>query len=205
VLRSLPRTRTGLFLPQTMVRRDCGTSTLCGLRWGRAHRGVRRDSRRLDKGPFFLLEHDRAVTGAHLSPDARVLLTTSNDSTIRAVSLDHSVAARGSAEHVEGTATSVRHNNNTGRWITPFQAVWHPGCSSIACIGSMEHPRRVDALIVSGATELQKPSVSTIPLSDPDHLTSIPAVNAFGGSADDPGGLALASGNASGRVFLWWS
>jgi hypothetical protein len=38
---------------------------------------------------------------------------------------------------------SIYHNNFTGRWLTPFKAVWHPQRDDVFIVGSMEQPRRV--------------------------------------------------------------
>ena len=42
-------------------------------------------------------------------------------------------------EHI----TCIPHNNFTGRWLTPFKAVWHPQREDVILVGSMEQPRRV--------------------------------------------------------------
>lgn len=40
--------------------------------------------------------------------------------------------------------TTISHNNFTGRWLTPFKAVWHPQRDDVFIVGSMEQrPRRV--------------------------------------------------------------
>jgi len=38
----------------------------------------------------------------------------------------------------------VRHNNQTGRWLTPFRATWHPTRENTLLTGSMERPRRME-------------------------------------------------------------
>jgi hypothetical protein len=51
------------------------------------------------------------------------VLTTSRDNTLRIWD-----GAKGLAERV-----SIRHNNNTGRWISPLRAVWSPAADAVIC------------------------------------------------------------------------
>jgi hypothetical protein len=37
----------------------------------------------------------------------------------------------------QGHATSIPHNNQTGRWVLPFRAVWAPGSDGVL-VGSMK-------------------------------------------------------------------
>ena len=38
----------------------------------------------------------------------------------------------------------VKHNNQTGRWLTPFRASWHPTREGMMVTGSMERPRQIE-------------------------------------------------------------
>ena len=40
---------------------------------------------------------------------------------------------------------SINHNNFTGPWLTPIQAVWHPQRDDVCIFGSMEQPRWANA------------------------------------------------------------
>ena len=59
-------------------------------------------------------------------PGSRRVLSTSRDNTVR--------IWRGDTALQE--AITISHNNNTGRWISPFRAVWGPGSDFLA-VGSM--------------------------------------------------------------------
>ena len=37
----------------------------------------------------------------------------------------------------------LRHDNHTGRWLTPFRATWDPKTENCFVIGSLGHPRKV--------------------------------------------------------------
>ena len=51
------------------------------------------------------------------------MLTTSRDNTLRIWD-----GAKGLAERVV-----IKHNNNTGRWISPLRAVWSPAGDAVIC------------------------------------------------------------------------
>jgi hypothetical protein len=81
------------------------------------------DVRRLDaKSPKSTqsLEFGRAVSSAFFSPCGGHLLTTSYDDTIRI----YTVTSPTSTDLWQ--SRTLRHNNQTGRWITKFRAVWGP-------------------------------------------------------------------------------
>lgn len=42
----------------------------------------------------------------------------------------------------------ARHDNQTGRWLTPFRATWDPKFDSYAVVGSMRQPRQVGMCLV---------------------------------------------------------
>ncbi|KAF6208263.1 hypothetical protein GE061_016717 [Apolygus lucorum] len=81
--------------------------------------------------------HGRSVSSAFFSPDGNSLLTNSFDDHVRV--FDTSVISMS----LKKTASYV-HNNHTGRWLTPFKAVWVPQRNDVFHIGSMlNNPRRV--------------------------------------------------------------
>lgn len=82
-----------------------------------------------------------------------------------------------------------RHNNMTGRWLTPFKAVWMPGCEDLFLVGSMEYPRRVE--VFSSAGTLQHTLKG-------DSLTSICSLVDV-----HPDRFVVAGGNSSGRVHVF--
>ncbi|KAI8843675.1 WD40-repeat-containing domain protein [Chytridium lagenaria] len=115
--------------------------------------------------------HGKSVNSAFWDASGKHVLSLSFDDTIREI--------------------KIRHNNNTGRWIQKFKAVWkETPDESLFVVGNMH--RSVD--IYSGTG-----SPLSI-LSSPDKLTAIPAVNVFHPS---PAVRMIVSGNASGRMTVW--
>lgn len=123
----------------------------------------------------------RSVTSAYFHPqDAGKLISTCYDDHVRIhynMHLDPS-----QQRHAE-----MSHNNQTGRWITNFKAVWDPK-SHYAVVGNMN--RGID-LIDGEAGEIVRNVTS-------EFLTAQPAVNAFHPNLD-----LVASGNASGKISVW--
>lgn len=132
-------------------------------------------------------ETGRAATSAFLHPRTSGLaLVTSYDDTVRLVDSD-------------GTLISTfEHNNQTGRWITPFRAVWDPqsgaseGEYSRFAVGNMG--RALDLYTATTGHYSKSTFESAL-------LTSQPAVNCF----HPRNSGIIASGNASGRIILWTS
>jgi len=83
---------------------------------------------------------------------------------------------------------SIRHDNLTGRWLTTFQAVWHPRYE-IFGVGSMSKPRVVE---VFGQAQRQCAVGG-------DALTAVASRLAFHPRTDR---IILAGGNSSGRVTI---
>jgi len=85
---------------------------------------------------------------------------------------------------------SIRHNNNTGRWLTTFMAQWHPA-QDIFCVGSMEQPRGID--IFDGASGNHLRAVQG------EAMTAVASRCCFHPSTER---LILVGGNSSGRVTV---
>ena len=49
---------------------------------------------------------------------------------------------------------AFRHNNHTGRWLTPFRPQWHPSREDIFVVGSMVRPRQVGFTSSSSVYEI---------------------------------------------------
>lgn len=106
------------------------------------------DSRMMSKRspvPLGTLTHHRACSGAFLSPvEGDKVLSTSFDDTIRLCDIN---LATGEMKQ----QITLKHNNRTGRWLSPFRAVWVPGCDELFLVGSMEYPRRIEVYSSSGS------------------------------------------------------
>jgi WD40 repeat protein len=122
--------------------------------------------------------HNQTCQAAYFAPDgSQRVLSTSFDNTVRIWD-----GKRGLDQQV-----SIRHDNQTGRWVLPFRAVW--GFNSDAVIvGNMHRFVDVyDAHTGELATQLSSEWMSAIPARNAVH----PAIP------------VMASGTASGRVHVF--
>ena len=107
---------------------SCGDQTVCV--W---------DVRRTGKGakPLSRLQHGKSCQAAYWSPDgAGHLLTTCYDDLLRVWRPAGKGATAGAVDEDPKSALKIRHNNQTGRWVLPFRAVWtraRTASSSGAC------------------------------------------------------------------------
>ncbi|XP_004508386.1 uncharacterized protein [Cicer arietinum] len=121
----------------------------------------------------------RSVQSAYFSPSGCSLATTSMDNTIGIYS----------GVHLEDE-TSVYHDNQTGRWISTFRAIWGWD-DSYLFVGNMK--RGVDVVsTVQRATvmTLQSPHISAIPCRFDAHSSEV--------------GM-LAGATSGGQVYIWTS
>ena len=127
--------------------------------------------------PLGSLSHGLGVTSAFFAPcGSGKVVTTCNDNYIRIWD-----------SKKEDKVVKVKHNNETGRYITNFRALWDPKSSDTIVVGNMN--KNLDIIAADGSY------VASI--SD-DNCTAIPAVNAIHCSLD-----LIASGNGSGYVNVW--
>jgi WD40 repeat protein len=140
------------------------------------------DARKLKKNAKSThdLVHRKSSQAAYWCPDGSgALLTTCYDDALRVWHPDRSAAAP--------TAT-IKHNNQTGRWVLPFRAVWSAAGDGVLC-GSMT--RQVE--IFNPAT-----GASLARYASPDHMTAIASRLACHRSLN-----YVAAGTASGRVHVY--
>lgn len=125
----------------------------------------------------------RSVTSVYFNPqDSNKLLSTCYDDHVRV----HYNLTQAADKH---SHAEMSHNNQTGRWITNFKAVWDPKSPNYAVVGNMN--RGIDIIKAENSAEIVRNITS-------DYLTAQPAVNAFHPNLD-----LVASGNASGKIALW--
>ena len=129
-------------------------------------------------------EYRRAVTSVFFHPTIRdALVSTCYDDSVR--------IHRGLLTGEGATELRIAHNNQTGRWITPFRAIWDPKCqdarSSHIIVGDMN--RGIDVV------EMESGAVTN---SISELLTAQPAANAIHPSLD-----LILSGTAGGKCILW--
>lgn len=141
------------------------------------------DLRAWGKGakPLATAGHSQACQAALFAPDgSRRLVSTSFDNTVR---VWDGAATAGLAQRL-----SIKHDNNTGRWVLPFRAVWTPAADGVI-IGNMK--RFVDIFDADNGSMLAQLSS--------EHMTAIASRNAV-----HPAGLpVLASATNSGRIHVY--
>jgi len=131
------------------------------------------------------LHHGKVTHGAFFSPiTGDKILTTCADDFIRV--FDSSVLDR---ESIKNTL-KMRHDNHTGRWLAPFQAIWHPRNENIFVVGSMEAARKVEVFTTENVTG--RPTFQMI------GNDSICCRNTFHPSLD-----VFAGTTSSGKAFIW--
>ncbi|NXC92008.1 WDR76 protein, partial [Cercotrichas coryphoeus] len=82
-----------------------------------------------------------------------------------------------------------RHNNNTGRWLTRFRAIWDPKQEHCFLVGSLAQPRQIQVFQDTGAL-LHSYSAEC--------LTSVCSINVV-----HPRQNILVGGNSSGRLHVF--
>lgn len=130
-------------------------------------------------------EYGRAVTSVQFHPVIRdALVSTCYDDSVRL----HRGVIEPSEKAIE---LRIKHNNQTGRWITPFRAIWDPKSTdeehSHVIVGNMNRGLDLiqmhDGYMTNSLSEL---------------LTAQPAVNAIHPTLD-----LIVSGTGSGKCILW--
>ena len=91
---------------------------------------------------------------------------------------------------------SIRHDNMTGRWLTTFQAIFHPQLD-LFVIGSMRQPRCIE--FFNPTTDSTDNGNSLIRTVQGDGLTAVVSRLAFHPRTDQ---LIVCGGNSSGRVTI---
>lgn len=126
------------------------------------------------------LSHGKTCQSAYFAPaGAARLVTTSYDDTLRVWG---GVGAKAECE-----AVVIKHNNQTGRWVSPFRAIWAPAGDAVVC-GSLKR-----------ATELISAETGKVTASFSSELmTAIPPRHAC-----HPVLPAICAATGSGRLHIW--
>ena len=139
--------------------------------------------------PLHALDHGLAVTAARFSPAGTKLLTTCNDNLLRVYeSADASWAGKGLAS----ARAAVKHNNHTGRYITPFQAEWLRGDDSVFLCGSLAQPRGLDVF------SCEEGGGADFRLDEEEAVSSVLSL-----VAQHPSRSVLVASNSGGKCFVW--
>ena len=142
------------------------------------------DVRKLKKNAKAIhnLAHAKSSQAAYWCPDGSgALLTTCYDDALRVWKPDENSAK---------PAVVIKHNNQTGRWVLPFRAVWSAAGDGVLC-GSMQ--RHVEIFDPASGKSFAK-------YSSPEHMTAIASRLAC-----HPTLNYVAAGTASGRVHVYRS
>eukprot|EP00198_Chlamydomonas_reinhardtii_P010358 XP_001699695.1 predicted protein [Chlamydomonas reinhardtii] len=168
--------------------------------------------------PLSLLQHAKSCHAAYWAPNgSKRLLSTSYDDTLR-VWGDPTAAGAAADGGCFSQLLSISHNNQTGRWITPFRAVWS-AVSDAVLVGSMK--RGLDVFTAPsppaahlGAGGAKSPARGKKPpvvagSADPaggqllatlssEYMTAIPSR-----AAPHPHLPVVAAATSSGRCHIW--
>jgi len=86
--------------------------------------------------------------------------------------------------------SKIAHNNQTGKWLSTFHAVWHPNDSRYFACGSMKQPRCVEVL-----DRTKKGNAMVVATARGDYLSAVCSRVSF-----HPILPLLYGANSSGRV-----
>ena len=130
----------------------------------------------------------RSVNSAYFSPSGKHLLTTTQSNKLELLENAHE-----SSGLMKQAKTSIRHDNQTGRWLSTLMANWHPGTFSnreMFVVGSMKKPRCIEIFDDKGELlrEIQG-----------DALTAVASRCCFHPNSSK---LIIVGGNSSGRVTV---
>jgi hypothetical protein len=98
------------------------------------------------------------VTAARFSPSGTKLLTTCNDDLLRVYAAGAWLGSTTAAKRADESEATVKHNNKTGQYLTPFQAEWVRGSDDVFACGSLAQPRGVDVFHADGTAANTPPA-----------------------------------------------
>ncbi|KAF7338255.1 DNA damage-binding protein CMR1 [Mycena venus] len=135
--------------------------------------------------------HDKSVSSAYWDPRGRSIVSTSYDDSLRLWEIEPAKFESSAPFPSSRPFTRIRHNCQTGKWLTILRAQWSPNPDVYPhfTIGNMEHS--LDIYSCKGELITR--------LSDRSKISAVQAV-----TCSHPSILERAvSGNASGRCVLW--
>lgn len=138
-------------------------------------------------------QHGKSCSSAYWDPWGRRILTTSYDDNLRIFTIDPaSLVDRHLHDHSFKPSRIVRHNCQTGRWLTILRAQWSLNMDYMPhfTVGNMK--RTLDVVSATG---------EKIVALWTDSVTAVPTVTASHPNIVD----RVVGGNTSGRIQLWSS
>ena len=104
---------------------------------------------------LFIPGHTKGLSSATYSPlTGSSIATVSHDNHIRLFPTAYDAPAA-------APRLTLPHNNQTGRWLTTFKAAWHPRREDALFVGSMAHPRRIDAICPATGAPVSRNAASS--------------------------------------------
>lgn len=137
--------------------------------------------------PYANLKSAKSINSAFFSPSGKNLLTTTMANTLDIINDAHLQNGL-----IKTPTHRIRHDNNTGRWLSTFMAQWHPTLTNeeLFIVGSMARPRRMEFFNGDG---------NLIRGVDGEALTAVVSRCCFHPSTDR---LIALGGNSSGRLTV---
>jgi WD repeat-containing protein 76 len=131
----------------------------------------------------------KSVNSAFFSPSGQYVVSTTQANRLD-IFTDIHLANASSAK----PSTSIRHNTQTGRWLTTLNAVWHPRLPNIFVVGNLDlKPRAMEIFTVGSKVE-------RIAAVTGEALTAVASRCAFHPACESE--LVVVGGNSSGRVSV---
>ncbi|KZT26539.1 WD40 repeat-like protein [Neolentinus lepideus HHB14362 ss-1] len=135
--------------------------------------------------------HGKSVSSAYWDPRGRSIVSTSYDDTLRIWDIRPPVLDKSTTLPSFRPYSQIRHNCQTGKWLTILKAQWTPNPDVYPhfTIGNMDHSLDIYSCKGDLVTKL----------SDRQKISAVQAVTCSHPSIVE----RAASGNASGRCVLW--
>eukprot|EP00090_Calanus_glacialis_P002643 TRINITY_DN11976_c0_g1_i1.p1 TRINITY_DN11976_c0_g1~~TRINITY_DN11976_c0_g1_i1.p1 ORF type:complete len:647 (-),score=230.67 TRINITY_DN11976_c0_g1_i1:29-1969(-) len=133
-----------------------------------------------------LLGHTKSLSCCYFSPvTGNQVITMSTDDKLRLFNTT-------TTSKTISPQCQVKHNNQTGRWLTPFRASWHPTREGMLVTGSMERPRQIEVWGSSSG------SLDMVGKLRGEELGSVCSLVGIHDSRE-----VVVGGNSSGRVHVF--
>jgi len=132
-----------------------------------------------------LTGHARSVNSCNFNPQGDQVVTIAADDRIRLYDTS-------SLKPDMGPRCAIRHNNHTGRWLSPFRVCWDPSRRNVFYTGSMDKPRTVEVWGSEGGNLVMQKNFRH------DLLSSVCSIINVHPSMD-----VVIGGNSSGRVHCF--
>ena len=132
-------------------------------------------------------QSSKSINSAFFSPSGKHLLATTMSDKLEILSQAHQKSGR-----IKSPTKSIRHDNRTGRWLTTFNAQWHPGnTEDLFVVGSMQQPRTIE--VFNAESGMIAKAIKG------EALTSVMSRCCFHPREDK---LIVLGGNSSGRLAI---